>query len=69
MSKSVDVQNLTQIHNHEYEEDQFVGEEFFFFACSVSCMFSLICLVIFNLQKIHVTMRLEVYMEFFLCYS
>ena len=26
MSESVDVQNPTQIHNHEVEEDQFVGE-------------------------------------------
>ena len=38
MPESVDVQNPTQIHNHEVEEDQFVGEEFFFFTCSVSCM-------------------------------
>lgn len=30
MSESVDVQNPTQIHNHEVEEDQFVGEEVFF---------------------------------------
>ena len=31
MSESIDVQNHTQIHNHEVEEDQFVGEEVFFF--------------------------------------
>ena len=30
MPESVDVQNPTQIHNHEVEEDQFVGEEVFF---------------------------------------
>ena len=49
MPESVDVQNSTQIHNHEVEEDQFIWE--FFFACSVSCIFSLICLVIFKIQK------------------
>ena len=37
MSESVDVQNPTQINNHEVEEDQFVGEEVFF-TCSASCM-------------------------------
>ena len=42
---------IPQIHNHEVEEDQFVGEDVFFFACSVSCMFNLICLVIFKIQK------------------
>ena len=46
MSEPVEVQNHTQIHNHEVEED--FGEDFFF-ACSVSCMFSLICLVIFKI--------------------
>ena len=30
MSEPVEVQNHTQIHNHEVEEDQIFGEEVFF---------------------------------------
>ena len=52
MPESVDVQNPTQINNHEVEEDQFVGEEVFFFIYMFCVMHvSLICLVIFKIKK------------------
>ena len=50
MLESIDMQNPTQIHNHEVEEDQFVGEEVFFYMFCVLHV-SLICLVIFKIKK------------------